>query len=477
MSLAWGDAIESTRFLELKQLHERWRHTDSGPSGPFAGITLTGADVFWLAAQALTGAGGDIHAAERRLRTAQHDALLRVSLDLSSLNLRSAVLSAADLQHAVLGRARLENVILGVAHLEGAFLGGAVLSGAFLDRAYVQDAFLNGADLRRTSLYATDLSRASLQEAALDDSILTRAVLDGANLNTAHLARADLTHASLVGASLRQADLTDATLYEVRLEQVILTGANLFRADLRRASFDTTSRLNDAELNRVCLYQAGFDRTNLTVVSWPDVRCLGDELTASADRETIVAYSSDGPRELKLGKKKQPKQREQEYIAAARAYRSLSVELQSQGVVRDAARFHFRAEVMSRRVQFHRSMRYLRSRWLLIAPLLFMPWLLSLLLSAVAGYGVYHVWRLAITYLGVVAVFACAYFVVGQHAQTGLQPVDALVLSLTSFHGRGLQPASALTDTMRHIAGLEAILGLLIEGLFIAAFTRRIIGS
>jgi hypothetical protein len=55
--------------------------------------------------------------------------------------------------------------------------------------------------------------------------------------------------------------------------------------------------------------------------------------------------------------------------------------------------------------------------------------------------------------------------------------VDALILSLTSFHGRGLQPSVGLTDGMRAIAGIEAILGLMLEALFIAAFTRRITGS
>jgi hypothetical protein len=132
---------------------------------------------------------------------------------------------------------------------------------------------------------------------------------------------------------------------------------------------------------------------------------------------------------------------------------------------------------MSRRVLFHRARRRLRSPWVLIAPLLFVPWLLSLLLSATAGYGVYHVWRLALTYALVVGAFAGAYLLAGQQAHTGLGAADALVLSLTSFHGRGLQPASGLTATMRQIASGEAILGLLLEGLLIAAFTRRITGN
>ena len=55
---------------------------------------------------------------------------------------------------------------------------------------------------------------------------------------------------------------------------------------------------------------------------------------------------------------------------------------------------------------------------------------------------------------------------------------DTLVLSVTSFHGRGVQPPGLkLTDTLTTLAGLEAVFGLLIEGLFIAAFTRRVTGG
>lgn len=477
MGGAWGEAIEPQRISKLIEFEQRWRRDPAGRLGPFAGETLTGADVFCLAAHTLAGPAGDLLAAEERLRAASKDALLRVSLDFSGLNLRGAVMSGTDLQGAILGGAQLEDAVLGVAGLRGAFLGGAKLAGAFLDRADLRGAFLNDAHLEHASFHATQLEGAALKGASLADAILTSAVLDGADLRGACLARADLTRASLAGATLSTADLSGAILFEAHLERAVLSGATLARTNLGRASFDATSRLNDARLNRVALYQASFDRTNLAVVSWPAVRCLGDELAASDPREAVVRYNRSGTREVKRGKRKPARRREEEYIAAARAYRSLSVELRAQGVIKDATRFHFRAEVMSRRVSLHRAVRRLRSPLGVIAPLLFLPWLLSLLLSVVAGYGVYHVWRLAVTYAVVVVGFAAAYFLVGQQAHAGLSGVDAVVLSLTSFHGRGLQPGSNLTDAMREIASVEAILGLLIEGLFIAAFTRRITGS
>jgi hypothetical protein len=54
---------------------------------------------------------------------------------------------------------------------------------------------------------------------------------------------------------------------------------------------------------------------------------------------------------------------------------------------------------------------------------------------------------------------------------------DALSLSITSFHGRGLLPSTQLTEGMRAFASVEAVLGLLIEALFVAAFTRRVTGN
>jgi hypothetical protein len=54
--------------------------------------------------------------------------------------------------------------------------------------------------------------------------------------------------------------------------------------------------------------------------------------------------------------------------------------------------------------------------------------------------------------------------------------INAVVLSLTSFHGRGLQPPVQLTDTISIVAAIEAILGLVVEALFIGSLTRRITG-
>ena len=54
---------------------------------------------------------------------------------------------------------------------------------------------------------------------------------------------------------------------------------------------------------------------------------------------------------------------------------------------------------------------------------------------------------------------------------------EALVLSVSSFHGRGFFLQSmTLSDPFARLAAAEAVLGLLIEISFIATFTQRFFG-
>jgi hypothetical protein len=55
-----------------------------------------------------------------------------------------------------------------------------------------------------------------------------------------------------------------------------------------------------------------------------------------------------------------------------------------------------------------------------------------------------------------------------------LQPNEAVILSISSFHGCGyFQPIKSLGDPVATLAAAEAIMGLLIEISFIATFTQR----
>jgi hypothetical protein len=74
----------------------------------------------------------------------------------------------------------------------------------------------------------------------------------------------------------------------------------------------------------------------------------------------------------------------------------------------------------------------------------------------------------------VILGFMALYLVNSQFFGPHLSWNEALVLSVSSFHGRGFfNPNIALGDTYAQLAAAEALLGTFIEIIFIATFTQR----
>lgn len=116
----------------------------------------------------------------------------------------------------------------------------------------------------------------------------------------------------------------------------------------------------------------------------------------------------------------------------------------------------------------------------------------SSFLDALAGYG-YRPAKSLRGYVMVIILFALLYWIFGyldgiqaatvmaQHLHRAviavpvLTPLEALVYSLTSFHGRGFFPGTGirLDDPLVIFAAIEAMVGLVIEVSFIATFTQR----
>src|SRR5260370_18682605 len=150
------------------------------------------------------------------------------------------------------------------------------------------------------------------------------------------------------------------------------------------------------------------------------------------------------------------------YQSAVRANRQLAVALRSQGLDEEAARFAYRAQKLQR-VVLRLQRKYLQ-------------YLFSYSLDILAGYG-YRPIRTLLWYFLVVACFAAGY------ALRGHLPAlpDALVYSLTSFHGRGFFPGLGKDITLHNplviLAAAEAVIGLFIEISFIATFTQRYFGK
>jgi hypothetical protein len=213
----------------------------------------------------------------------------------------------------------------------------------------------------------------------------------------------------------------------------------LEEADLRGAWLDSKTVLSDTTLNAKTrlgdIQWSGVGAVNLTRIKWDRVPTLGDE-------QATVSRASADDRE-----------------AVVRAYRQLAAQLRAQGMSEVADRFAYRAQVLQRRVLVHRFRipQYLGS------------WLLDL----ISGYG-YRPTRSLITYILVILGFAAAYFSLGGANGQSLSWNEAIVISMTAFHGRGFfsavfQPG----DLQAAVAAVEAFIGLLIEIVFIATFTQR----
>lgn len=311
----------------------------------------------------------------------------------------------------------------------------------------LENLHLEGADLFRAQLKGAYLIEARLEGVNLSD-----AQLQGADLRNARLEGSSLSDAQLQGARLGGARLGGADLSGAQLKGADLSGAQLAGADLTTASFDKTSRLNDAVLIGASLDQVTFDNTNLSVVDWKLVPVLGDELRAQTSK-------------ARDGKRKTRTQRIQEYKAAARAYRRLSVALQANGLSEEASEYLYRAQIMQRRLAW-------RERRL-------GAYLFSALLAVLAGYG-YRLWRIGVSYLSAVALFALAYLTARFFAGTVIdwrQVGEAAQISLNAIHGRVFFAQFALDTAQSWIATVESVVGIVIEGVFVAMLIQRFFGK
>jgi Pentapeptide repeats (8 copies) len=254
--------------------------------------------------------------------------------------------------------------------------------------------------------------------------------------------RVDLSGADLARANLRGMHLRGANLSGTRLRE-----ANLRGAVLRAVRMDMATVLIDIALDtNTWLGDVAWNGAQLTRVDWTQAPMLGDEQAikeAKKRRECIEAVRY-----------------------AARAYHGLAVALREQGVAIPASGYRLREQRLERR-----ALRLERK---------YGAWFFSGLLDLVAGYGE-RPGRILISYVAVVASFAAAYWAVTHYLETQLSKLrwdEALVLSLTSFHGRGFFPGFlSLGDWVARLGAAEAVIGLFIELILIATFSRRFLGN
>ncbi len=324
---------------------------------------------------------------------------------------------------------------------------------------------------------------ANLTRAHLEEALLSQAHLAGASFTRAHLERAWLDGTHLAGKTYAPDDPELARIRRWTKE----FPATLPPADLSNAVLDAATSLNsitlgDGQRGGVRVADVRWGGANLAVVDWTPliepVTELGDERAARAWKPAAFSPSKVARSRKEQAAKRQKhavtqKQRRLEvYRAAVRANRRLATALRDQGMNEEADQFAYRAQVLQRQV-FWQQGKQGRAAF-------------SWVLDRVAGHG-YKPQRSLYTYLGVLFGFAALYFLVGNGLLAFGLPVsqfhnlpwyEAVILSVSSFHGRGFfQPVQSLDDPVAMLAALEAVFGLFIEVSFIATFTQRYFGK
>jgi len=289
------------------------------------------------------------------------------------------------------------------------------------ERADFRGAFLRGIDLQHASLVGANFNGARLEYADLRYADLRGANLAGTRLNKARLRSAILRWTDLRGTDLREADMS----------AVDMSGSHL----------DATTRLGNVVVDAdIILKDVVWNGAPLGQINWRQISHIGDENKIRGER----------------GQKKSIA-----YHDAVRAYRGLSIALESQGLAREAVGFRLRGLRLERRVLLREGR--------------FGEGFLSWISDFVAKYGEAPS-RPFIMYGAVVCAFAMGFYLL---SQTELVPPfslqAALVFSVTSFHGRGFFPGGSLSldDPITLLAATEAFIGLLIELMLIATFSRR----
>jgi len=475
--------------ISLERQEELQRHRSIVPDVekgiyPFKGMKLNRADVEWLLATHDAGRGpvewdneqdrerwgldvrganlchADLHELPlARLRGGlefdEYDSATVDQRNLAILLMEEADLAKAQLNGANLRSAQLSRTNFREAQLQGTFLFNANLKGADFTWAKLKKANLGAALLQGADLCEADLMRTNLRAA----------LLQGAYLGDARLKKSFMFRAQLQGAYLDGALLEEAFLHEANFIDADLRGAQL------RGAFLTGIKLGNKQHIGPLLADVEWGDTNLAVIDWSQVTKLGDEWKAEQKltpskmkKENLTGWKRAYP-PVQVQRSQSNLtgwERLEDYQAAVRANRQLAIALQTQGLYEEAARFAYRAQRLQRVVL--RQQKKIGS------------YLFSGFLDLIAGYG-YRPRRSLVAYLIIILGFMVLFLLNSHFVAPHLRWDEALVLSLSSFHGRGFFSQNiSLGDAYARLAAAEAVIGLIIEISFIATFTQRFFG-
>jgi uncharacterized protein YjbI with pentapeptide repeats len=470
---------------------------------PFKGVKLNRADVEWLlATHESEGRVGPIDADDE-------DHKNRQGLDLRGARLSKEDLSLLPLARVVcglaLGRLFLETSAVGkkppfdrtnavpadslaaaAAHLDEvrfdfSDLSEAVLNGAILNRASLRNTWLNQTSFEHASLAGAHLEGAAAVDASFlqadmryvhfsSDSSLIGVRLDSGwdTYPSAIRNRRNLLRAIGTAVTFILAAITACTIL------VILAITSPSKAPRSPAPTSHEAVLNIPLVVLFLMMTVGFwaylamirrleDRQKqkftprLLGVRWDGVALESDDISAIRQLGDDVEAAR---RQTEQGAKKSSLERLVDFQVAEQANRQMVMYLRSQGLSEHADRFAYRAQVWQKRM--------------LLRQFRIAQYLGSLLLDLISGYG-YRPIRSFVTYVLVIVAFAALYVTLGGANGQALSWNEAIVVSMTAFHGRGFFAAAFQPgDPQAAVAAVEAFVGLLIEVVFIATFSQRL---
>jgi uncharacterized protein YjbI with pentapeptide repeats len=354
-------------------------------------------------------------------------------------------MSACPAEQQELATARLEGANLQGAHLEGAFLLRARLRKAWLYEAHAEGGDFSITHLQKADFHDAHVEGASFDSARLEGATFWRTQMQGANLGWAHLEGAEMSGAHPGGKPMSEGALARIQKWAEGFQE-ILPPASLHMAFLDDERALKQLVLGDEKYGYVELADVHWGGVNLMLIDWSSVKELGDERSARQPAWRDVRTKS--PDDILQG-----------FEAAVRANRQLATVLRNQGMNEGADRFAYRAQVLQRRVL--RLQRRIPG------------YAGSLLLDLISGYG-YRPLRAFAACAVVILAFMGLYLLNSHFVVPHLTWDEALVLSMSSFHGRGFfNSGITLGDAYARLAAIEAFMGLLIEVTFIATFTQR----
>jgi uncharacterized protein YjbI with pentapeptide repeats len=384
--------------------------------------------------------------------------------NLQGAHLQGAMLSYATVSHAHLERANLLHACLQKTDIRNSFLQETLLNNTILEQADGSEARFYGAEMKNIKAAGANFRFAHFEHVDLSGSILTNTYLHDAHFEGANLRRAHLEDANLTLTRLRDADITQA-----HLERANMSGAQCEKSIFAKAHFDDTdchrvnfagANLSEAFFNRgtqlnhviltskeggtVCVADTDWNNVNLAVVEHASLHMLGDEETIDT---TITSKTT-----------KEDRHTYQENLKRAlRAYRQFAHALQSQGLNEEANRFYYRSYFVQCKI--------LRSQ----QPRKLLPYILSLFLALVIGYG-YRPVRTLGFYCAIIVLWAILYHINSPYPSWE----TAFLTSFLSFHGQASLTFYTLNQRLLSLVLVEMIIGLLLEATFIVMVIKRI---